>query len=315
MTADDLNNPHGSKLEYIEIEPSTPEKSDNGLKFSRFVPRFIAEKAMRRSLAGLRLPLRSVSPDDAGVTETKHIVDGYGGKIEARLYMPQTDKPCPLTVHFHGGAFIGGNPGRVSDFCKAYAARMNEAVLAPSYSLAPEYPFPRGPEDCYRACVWACENARELGLNTEKLTLSGDSAGGNFAAALTLMAADRGGFKACGLILYYPYVSFANPRLPMTKVMHKWYLNGADPLNPYVSPLETDLSGFPPTLTAVCEYDLLTENGKAFAEKLSASGIDSTLVLFKRTRHAFIDNSDTLKQSGELLDVIEKWKKRLKIIH
>lgn len=295
-----------STLKVIEKEPLTPEKHDRKLGFLRFVPVTVMERIMRKKLAGLRqgAPPGAI-PLKREVKTSDYNIQGYNGEIAVRLFMPENTAKRAVTVFFHGGAFIGGRMDCTDHYCAAYADKTGESVLSVEYRLAPEYPFPHGLEDCYAACKWVAEN---LGTDTGKITVSGESAGGNFAAAIGLMAQERKEFSISRLILIYPYTTFMSPKLSMTKVMHKWYLNGADRANPYISPLEGELRGLPPTLTVICEYDLLAGSGKVFAQKLADNGVDSTCAIFKKTNHGFLDRTDSLKQTEELLDLISKWK-------
>lgn len=299
-----------SKLNYIEKMPATPERRDRRLTFVKFIPARIMEKAMNKNLVKLRSGgTQGVNIAGREITITEFNIPGYNGEIKLKFYSPDTKRVRPLTVFFHGGAFIGGAMEGANNYCIYYADLMDEAVLSVEYHLAPEFPFPHGLEDCYLACKWACENASTLNVDTTKFTISGDSAGGNFAAVITLMAKERQDFTIDNVILLYPYVTFESPKLAMTRIMHKWYLAGADRSDFRVSPFNGDLKGFPRTLTVICEYDMLAKSGKNFAEKLAENGVDSTCLMIKKTRHAFIDKIGNLKQTEELLEFIKNWRR------
>ncbi|MCB2065329.1 MAG: alpha/beta hydrolase, partial [Erythrobacter sp.] len=128
-----------------------------------------------------------------------------GSTLAARLYIPHDagDMP-PLTVFYHGGGWVIGTLETHDSTCRALARDSGSAVLSVAYRLAPEHPYPVPVEDAYDALAWAAEHAAELGVDSARLAVAGDSAGGNLAAAVAIVARDRDGPRLRHQLLIYP---------------------------------------------------------------------------------------------------------------
>lgn len=217
-------------------------------------------------------------------------VPGPAGELPVRIYDPAPGTPLPLLVYFHGGGWVIGNIEIVDKPCRALANAAQCVVAAAQYRLAPETKFPGPVEDCYAATQWLAEHAGELGAAPGKLAVGGDSAGGNLAAAVTLMARDRGGPQIDYQLLIYPvtapargttfasYEDNADGYL-LTRGGMEWFwdhylASPEDAENPYASPLKAaDLSGLPPAMVVTAEYDPLRDEGRAYAERLQEVGV------------------------------------------
>lgn len=214
-----------------------------------------------------------------------------GRTLNARLYVPEGagDNP-PLTLYFHGGGWVIGTLDTHDGTCRALANASKAAMLSVDYRLAPEHPFPLPLQDCYEATLWAAANAASLGVNGAKLAVAGDSAGGNLAAAVSLMVRDRGGPVLAHQLLIYP-VTDANFDRPsygangggayyLSTEGMKWfwghYMGGVDPLSePLAAVLtQTNLAGLPSATIITAEYDPLRDEGDAYAARLAEAGVE-----------------------------------------
>lgn len=228
---------------------------------------------------------------------------GPAGGIPARLYVPPDPAPLhPLIVYFHGGGWVVGNLDTQDGACRFLAAGAGVKVLSVDYRLAPEHRFPAGVEDAYAAFRWAALQASELGCDPARIAVAGDSAGGNLAAAVSLLAHASGGPRPALQALLYPVTDavggqrsrelFAKGFL-LTKHDMEWfeahYLpTDADRSDPRVSMLRTaDLSGLPPTYLATAGFDPLRDEGEQFAERASAAGVPVALRRHPGLVHGF----------------------------
>lgn len=226
-------------------------------------------------------------------------IDGPGGPIPVRHYAPpaaegeRDGRPPPLTVYLHGGGFVLGDLDTHDEPCRLLCRYGAMHVLAVDYRLAPEHVFPAGLEDARAVLAWARENAPALGADPARVAIGGDSAGGNIAAAATLLEAREGRPPAAQLLIYPPtdddpdtasQIAFADdPFLSREdrRDFSRYLLTGSgfDGQDPRVSPLlAPDLSHLPPALVVTAAFDILRDEGEAYAEALRAAGSPATLV-------------------------------------
>ena len=248
------------------------------------------------------------------ITEDK-VISGYKNDVTIRIYRPEESVKRSLMVFFHGGGWFGGSLWAVEEYCKGVCDQADCVVISVEYHLAPEYPYPEGLEDCYLAVKWAVENKNELNIDEKKIIVSGDSAGGNFAAVLTLMAKDRKEFKIHKQVLIYPATIFdfnidSDQDSPLVRGMRKFnkvlfniYTKGkADPSDPYTSPaLADDLKNQPDALIAVGDQDFLYKSSLEYAKKLDEAGNNVKFILYKNANHAFIDDTGNSEQADDLV--------------
>jgi len=242
------------------------------------------EEARAASLARVRLAGAAPIPVDRVEDRT---IPGPDWEMPVRVFAPAANEPLPVLAYFHGGGWIRGSIETHEAACRQIANEARILIVSVEYRLAPEAPFPAAAEDCYAVTRWLAEHASELGGYGSRLAVGGDSAGGNLAAAVTLMARDRGGPPIAFQVLVYPvveanfetrsYVENATGyMLTRRDMQHYWNLyvpNEADRANPYAAPLLADLHGLPPALVIVAEYDPLRDEGAAYAAKLRAAGV------------------------------------------
>ena len=225
-----------------------------------------------------------------------------GAELPARLYRPDAAPDKPVLVYFYGGGWTLGSIETCDAVCRTLANATGALVLAPGYRLAPEHKFPVAVHDCFAAVRWVAANAARLGANPARIAVGGDSAGGNLAAAVTLLARDSGGPALAAQLLVYPNTDYASdtPSLrentdPLlfnqTSVGWYWghYLNSAaDGANPLASPLRADdLSGLPPALVITAEYDPLRDQAEQYAAALSRSGVPVVASRYDGMVHGF----------------------------
>jgi len=241
-------------------------------------------------------------------------VPGPAGQIPVRIYRVSLEPNQPGIVYFHGGGFVIGSLESHDGTCRRLAHGAECTVVSVDYRLAPEARFPAAVDDSYAATVWVADHAKDLKIDPSRLAVAGDSAGGNLAAVVAILARDRGGPKLCHQLLTYPVTDLAfksdsyitnGQGYFLTQEMMAWfglqYLPpGHDAEDPLASPLYTaDLSGLPPATVITAEYDPLRDEGEAYARRLAEAGIPTELVRYDGVIHGFfsmnglIDQADT----------------------
>jgi acetyl esterase len=237
-------------------------------------------------------------------------VDDYdvpvqGASLRLRVYSPPGTGPHPVFFHIHGGGFtLGGIDWAVNHVkCAHICAKAGCVVATVGYRLAPESPYPTATEDCYASLLWLVDNASSLGLDTRRIAVGGESAGGNLAAAVALMTRDRGGPRLCLQMLEVPVADMSEqarlqPSMTLfgngygldTAVIEEFveaYLpRPADRQSRYASPLcATDLTDLAPAHVITAEYDPLRDGGEAYAARLQEAGVRTTLHRFNGQTH------------------------------
>ena len=260
-------------------------------------------------------PFETMSPEEARATsvainagnppgpEVAETLDGKfpgaNGELDYRLYRPDTQGPHPVTVYFHGGGWVLGDHASDDAFCRDLCNNSNSIIISANYRHAPEDRFPAAADDGFAAVQWAAENAEELGGIAGELAVCGWSAGGNIAAVACQLARDAGGPEIKAQVLITPVVDGEDDSPSMsenaegfvlTKALMDWfwdhYADPADRAHPKASPLNAnDLSNLPPTLIVTGEFDPLRDQGKAYAEALSAAGVEARNITYAGQIH------------------------------
>lgn len=225
-----------------------------------------------------------------------------GGAVPVRVYAPveHGDAPVPAILYIHGGGFVSGSIDTEHGGAAALARELGVVVVSVGYRLAPEHPFPAGLDDCYAALEWLAASTGELGVDPDRIAVNGGSAGGGLAAAVALVARDRGGPRLCFQFLGIPELDdrLETPSMqrfvdtpvwsrPSAVRSWQWYLgdHGGD-VSPYAAPARaTDLTGLPPAYVSVMEFDPLRDEGIAYAAALLAAGVTVELHCFPGTFH------------------------------
>lgn len=242
--------------------------------------------------------------------------------IPVRLYIPEKEGPLPTIVYFHGGGWVFGNIETYDATCRALANETNSIVVSVDYRLAPEYNFPVPLEDCYTVLEWVFDDADTMQIDSENIAIAGDSAGGNLAAAVALLARDRNGPSIDKQVLIYPITNYAFDTASytenaegylLTKDDMEWfwdhYLQSSiDGKNPYASPLQaTNLEGLPPATVITCGFDPLRDEGAAYASRLQEAGVPVNYINYDDAIHGivqFLVEPMDLTRSHELIDDI-----------
>lgn len=219
-------------------------------------------------------------------------IERDGREIRVRLYAPPEQTDGRLLLFFHGGGWVHETVDTYNNVCRALAKSTGCRVASVEYSRAPEHVFPQALEDCYAAAQAVYQSPQAFGVASGEITLVGDSAGASLAAALSLMARDRGEFAISRQILIYPATwNDHSPASPFPSVRENgadylltskrieeymdWYAgdNPESRQSPYFAPLlSEDLSRQPRTLVITAQYDPLRDEGEMYARKLRQAG-------------------------------------------
>jgi acetyl esterase len=241
-------------------------------------------------------------------------IPGPGGEIRLRIYTPEGRGALPVLVYFHGGGWVIGTFETHDGVCRHLAKQSQAIVVSVDYRLAPEHKFPAAAEDCYAATRWVADNAAALGADAKRLAVGGDSAGGNLAAVVSLMARDRGKPKIAFQMLIYPVTNHAYDTpsyrdnadgylLTRDAMVWFWnhYLSGeSDGANPYASPLRAaSFTGLPPAMVVTAELDPLRDEGEAYAEKLRQAGVPVKLKRYDGLIHGFFSMTGVFEQAKQ----------------
>jgi len=238
--------------------------------------------------------------------EEKKIPGGPKGQIPIRIIRPKgSTETLPVIVYFHGGGWVLGDFSTFDRLARAIANGANAAVVFVDYTRSPEARYPVAIEEDYTAMVYIAESGKQLNLDSSRLAIAGDSVGGNMAAVVSLLAKQRKGPKIGFQTLFYPvtdanfntssYQQFATGHW-LTKEAMKWFWDNYLPdkearKQPTASPLMASvdqLKGLPPALVITNEYDVLRDEGEAYAHKLMEAGVRTTAVRFLGTIHDMV---------------------------
>jgi len=256
----------------------------------------------RRWLDELIAPMHD-GVDTTGVTVHDREIPGPDGPVPVRIYAPDQAGPeggRPALLDIHGGGFVVGSIAMEHGLAVQVARELGAVVVAVEYRLAPEHPFPAGLEDCYATLCWMRDNASELGIDTGRIGVGGQSAGGGLTAATVLLARDRNGPAVCFQFLGIPELDHRLETTSMrtfvdTPMWHRanaelsWrYYLGPDvgEVSPYASPaIASDLRGLPPAYVTTMEFDPLRDEGITYALRLMEAGVSVELHTFPGTFH------------------------------
>jgi acetyl esterase len=223
------------------------------------------------------------------------------GSFKVRMYTPGGAGPFPLLLYSHGGGWVTGSLEQYDRVCRYLAHTVPCIVVSVDYHLAPRYKFPVPPEDVYAALRWTYASAKALNADPQRIAVGGDSAGGNLSAAVSMMARDRNGPPVVFQLLVIPATNLSSFDAPSyrenasrselsktaVEMARGLYLrNTEDRYNPYASPfLAKDLSGLPPALVITGEYDVVRDDGEAYAKRLQQAGVPARIVRCKGLGH------------------------------
>ncbi|WP_235010002.1 alpha/beta hydrolase [Mycobacterium sp. 3519A] len=248
------------------------------------------------------LPRRQVHPE---VHTEDRTIEGPAGPIRIRIYRPPTtQETLPVVVFLHGGGWCVGDLDSYDGDARSHAVGADAVVVSVEYRLAPEHPYPAAVEDSWAATQWVAANADQLGADPDRMAVAGDSAGGNLAAVVALLARDAGGPPIRFQLLWYPATtwdtslpSFAEnadaPLLDRASVggFGRWYVGDLD-LSEMPATLAPgraeDLTELPPAYIAVAGHDPLRDDGARYAELLTAAGVPVQLHNAETLIHGYL---------------------------
>ena len=279
------------------VEDSTPEE---------------ARESMRSRTAAL-------GPFEDVAAVADHRVPVKSGEITVRVYSPGGKGPQPALVFYHGGGWVIGDLYTHDGICRSLTNAAGCIVASVDYRLAPELKYPVAAEDSYAAFSWVMANAGSLGIDARRVAVGGDSAGGNLATVVSLMARDRGAPAPVQQTLVYPvtnhdldtpsYRENATGFL-LTRDAMRWFWNHylareGQGKEPYASPLlAPSLAGLPPALVITAGCDPLRDEGEAYAARLRDAGVPVTLTRYEGVFHGFLRMTRLLDKARAALDEI-----------
>lgn len=236
------------------------------------------------------LPRRPLHPE---LRVEDRAIAGPGGPLGIRIYWPSADpgQDAPVVLFFHGGGFVVGDLDTHDGTARQHAVGADAIVVSVDYRLAPEHPYPAAVEDAWAATLWVAEHGAELGADTTRMAVAGDSAGGTIAAATAqrARAADHGGPAIAFQLLWYPSTLW-DPSLPSftenatapildaraVAAFSRWYAGEVDPSDPppgMAPGRAASLAGLPPAYIGVAGHDPLRDDGIRYGELLAAAGV------------------------------------------
>ena len=262
---------------------------------------------------------RAMKPMPMPIGKIEHkVVPGPAGDLLLRVYKPDVaTTPLPVLVYFHGGGWVIATLDTYDSSCRALAKQAECIVVSVAYRQAPEHKFPAAADDAFAAYQWVVQNAGEIGGDPMRVAVGGESAGGNLAAVVSLMARDKGAKLPVHQLLVYPitnyafdtesYVENADAK-PLDKPLMQWFWkmyleNETDGQNPYASPLRAkDFGGLPPATVVVGEIDPLRSEGEAYASRLEAAGVPVTATCYSGVTHEFFGMADGIDEAKQAVE-------------
>ncbi len=265
----------------------------------------------------------ATQPDLPHVDRVKEYdAPGPHGPIPVRVYRGAGTAdagPLPVHIYYHGGGWVLGDLDSHDWVCRRIANAVQCAVVSVDYRMAPEAVFPAAYDDSLAAVQWAVDNATRLRIDPSRVSVGGDSAGGNLAAAVAIACRDGAGPKLKAQILIYPAVDLSmsgnyygrfTKDLILTDDTMRWFIdlyipNAEQRKDWRASPmLASNLSSLPPALVLVAGFDPLCAEGELYAEKLKAAGNTVTVTRYPGQLHGFLSNGKLLPKANNAIEDI-----------
>ena len=243
---------------------------------------------------------KSTAPERVGSVADRTIPSGSAG-IPIRIYTPAGQGPFPVVVYYHGGGWVIADLDTYDASPRALSNLANAVVVSSHYRQAPEHKFPAAHEDAFAAYRWVLANAKSLKGDSTKIAVAGESAGGNLAAAVSMMARDSGAQLPVYQVLVYPIAGFDTntpsyqenaAAKPLNRPMMQWFFRQylrtpEDGKNPLIDLVHADLKGLPAATVITAEIDPLRSEGKALADAMRSAGADVDYRNYEGSAHEF----------------------------
>jgi acetyl esterase len=272
------------------------------------VPHLTTLTIARARAADLAAVVEGTGDAEAVGDVSETVIPGPAGDLRLRVYRPAGDGRAggtgrwPVLVYFFGGGWSLGTLDTCDGICRMLTNAARCVTVSVGYRLAPEHKFPAAAEDCYAGTAWVASHAEELGADGTRLAVGGDSSGGNLAAAVALMARERGGPAITHQLLVYPNTDYQADTPSMREVTDQYLFNSAsvrwywgmylatpaDGANPFASPLRAgNLSGLPAATVITAQYDPLRDEGELYAKRLEKAAVPTELIRYDGMIHGF----------------------------
>ena len=271
---------------------------------------------VRASFRALWSPSMTGVPVEVASVENRTLDTGEGA-VRVRVFTPEADGPMPIMMYFHGGGYVKGSLDDSDAFCRRLARTTGNVVVSVDYRLTPEHPYPAALDDAYACSLWANENAEALGGTRNSFSVCGESAGGNLAAVVCLLARSDERIEISCQVLLQPVVdftlSFPSIGMPASECLVPredlaWYYEeyySGDTRDFRVSPIfADDLSGLPPALIVTAEHDTLRDEGKAYADRLVSSGVPTQYSCYNGMIHGFLQMAGLVNEAQQAINEI-----------
>jgi acetyl esterase/lipase len=301
----------------MQLDPDAQFLLDAMIKAGRPLFETLTPAAARQQMRDIRAALKQPQPPVAEVRELA--ADGPHGKIPLRLYRGHAlaaGERQPVLIFFHGGGWVFGDLETHDNLCRSLANVADCTVISVDYRLAPEHKFPAAIDDAYAATQWTARYAGELGIDASRIAVGGDSAGGNLATVVSLLAARDGTIKIVGQVLLYPTTDLAlthdsykraGERFNISAATMRWfrdlYLAAPGEVDDWrASPLRTkDFAKMPPAYIATAGCDPLCDEGEAYARLLERNNVPVTFREFPGQMHGFASMVGFVRAADEVL--------------
>ncbi|QGA53655.1 alpha/beta hydrolase fold domain-containing protein [Sulfolobus sp. E5-1-F] len=243
------------------------------------------------------------------------IVPVRNGDIKIRVYFPSQRENLPAVVYYHGGGFVYGNLDTHDSICRLISKLSNTIVVSVDYRLAPEHKFPTQVYDAYDVVKWIAHNGGKLSIDTSRIAVAGDSAGGNLSAVVSILDRDNKENIVKYQIMIYPVVNMLDSSPSMYNYGDGYFLtyerilwynkqyvkDDSDYYNPLASPILAELQNLPPALVITAEYDPLRDQGEMYAHKLKANGVKAISLRYNGMIHGFVSFYEYLDTGREAI--------------
>lgn len=293
----------------LPIETLSPEAARQMPLLDRAALYVYGHHFMKKAIAPM--------PLNVGKVEHRQILVPGNDRLLVRIYTPRSEKPpqgWPVLVYYHGGGWVLATLDTYDASCRALCDATDAVVISVQYRQAPEHKFPAAPEDAFGAYLWAGKAASQLDIDPERIAVGGESAGGNLAAVVCLMARAHGEKLPLHQLLIYPVTDIAGGAeresgleyinaAPLSTALLSWMYShyvpaGVDRTQPYLSPINANLEGMPPATVILADIDPLRSEGSAYARQLNKAGVLVNMKIFEGVTHEFFGLAGLVNEAG-----------------